>query len=60
MIYRMVKKSTVLRFDDASDYMLTLMELGNCHKIKFDVFELSSDKGRRSRMLHWYNPFSDF
>ena len=34
------------------------MELGNIHKSKEDIFEMTSDNGGRLETLHWYNSLS--
>ena len=52
MIYRVVKKSRNFHYGDATDCMLKLVELGNSHKSKGGVFEMTSDKGGRLGKLH--------
>ena len=34
------------------------MDLGNIHKSKESVFEMTSDNGGRLETLHWYNSLS--
>ena len=34
------------------------MELGNIHKSKEGIFEMTSDNGGRLETLHWSNPLS--
>ena len=38
LIYRIVRKHRILQFGDASDCMITLMELGSIHKSKEGIF----------------------
>ena len=45
LIYRVVKQHWILQFGDSSDCMIKLMELGNIHKSKEDIFEMTSDNG---------------
>ena len=52
MIYRVVKKARTLYYGDATDCMLKLVELGNSHKSKGGVFEMTFDKGGRLEILH--------
>ena len=58
MVYRVVKKSRNFHYGDATDCMLKLVELGNSHKSKGGVFEMSSDKGGRLEILHWAGSLS--
>ena len=68
MIYRVVKKARTFHYADATDCMLKLVELGNSHKSKGGVFEMTSDKGGRLETQHWagslssmcVNKFNDF
>ena len=55
LIYRIVKKHRILQFGDSSDCMIKLMELGNIHKSKKGIFEMTSDNGGRLELLHWGN-----
>ena len=59
MIYRVNLKNQTLQFGYSSDCMTRLMDLGNCHKSKGGVFEMSSDnEGRLERyisMVHFPN-----
>ena len=57
-IYRIVKKHRILQFGDSSDCMIKLMELGNIHKSKEGIFEMTSDNGGHLETLHWSNPLS--
>ena len=57
-IYRVVKKARNLHYDDATDCMLKLVELGNSHKSKGGVFEMTSDKGGRLEILYWVGSLS--
>ena len=43
LIYHVVKKHRILQFGDLSDCMITLIELGNFHKSKGGIFEMTSD-----------------
>ena len=58
LIYRIVKKHRILQFGDASDFVIKLMELGNIHKSKEGIFEMTSDNGGRLETLYWSNPLS--
>ena len=58
LIYRVIKKHRILQFDDSSDCMIKLMDIGNCHKSKRGIFEMTSDKGGRLETLHWPSPYS--
>ena len=58
MIYRVVKKARNFHYGDATDCMLKLVELGNSHKSKGGVFEMTSDKGGRLEILHWAGSLS--
>ena len=58
MIYRVVRNTRTLHYGDATDFMLTLVELGNYHNSKRGVFEMASDKGCRLEILYWSGSFS--
>ena len=58
LIYRVVKKNRILQFGDSSDCMIKLIEIGNIHKFKGGVFEMSSDNGGRLETLDWSSLFS--
>ena len=58
LIYHVVKKHRILQFGDSSDCMIKLMDIGNCHKSKRGIFEMTSDKGGRLETLHWPSPYS--
>ena len=58
MVYRVVKKARNFHYGDATDCMLKLVELGNSHKSKGGVFEMTSDKGGRLEILHWAGSLS--
>ena len=47
-----------MQFGDSSDCMIKLMDLGNIHKFKENIFEMTSDNGGRLETLYWYNPLS--
>ena len=47
-----------MQFGDSSDCMMRLMDLGNYHKSKEGVFEMTADNGGRLETLHWSGPFS--
>ena len=47
-----------MQFGDSSDCMIKLMELGNIHKSKEGIFEMTSDNGGPLETLHWSNPLS--
>ena len=34
------------------------MDIGNYHKSKGGIFEMTSDKGKRLEILYWYSPCS--
>ena len=38
--------------------MIKLMELGDIHKYKEGIFEMTSDNKERLETLHWSNPLS--
>ena len=57
-IYRIVRKHRILQFCDSTNCMIKLMELGNIHKSKEGMFEMTSDNGGRLETLHWSNPLS--
>ena len=52
------KKSRNFHFGDATDCMLKLVELGNSHKSKGGVFEMTSDEGGRLEILYWAGSLS--
>ena len=52
LIYRIVRKHRILQFGDSSDCMINFMELGNIHKSKGGIFEMTSDNGGRLETLH--------
>ena len=56
LIHRIVKKHRILQFGDSSDCMIKLMELGNIHKSKESIFEMTSDNGGHLETLYWSNP----
>ena len=58
LIYRVIKKHRILQFGDSSDFMIKLIDIGNCHKSKGGIFEMTSDKGGRFETLHWSGPYS--
>ena len=58
MSYRVIKKSRNFHYGDTTDCMLKLVELGNSHKSKGGVFEMTSDKGGRLEILHWVGSLS--
>ena len=59
MNYHVVKKARNLKYGDATDYLLKLVELlGNYHNPKGSVFEMASDKGGRLETLYWSGSFS--
>ena len=58
LIYRIVKKHRILQFGDSSDCMIKLMELGNIHKSKEGISEMTSDNEGRLETLHWSNLLS--
>ena len=47
-----------MQFGDSSDYMIKLIDIGNCYKSKGGIFEITSDKGGRLEILHWSVPYS--
>ena len=48
----------ILQFGDASDFVVKFMELGNIHKSKEGIFEMTSDNGGRLETLYWSNLLS--
>ena len=38
--------------------MIKLMDIGNCHKSKGGIFQMTTDKGGRLETLHWSGPYS--
>ena len=48
-----------MQLGDSSDCMIKLMELGNIHKSKEDIFEMTSDNGGRLETLHWSSQLSN-
>ena len=51
MIYRVIKKRRTLQFGNSSDYVMRLVDLGNCNKSKGSVFEMTSDNRGRLETL---------
>ena len=59
LIYRTVKKYRILQFGDSSDCIIKLMELGNIHKSKEGIVEMTSDNGEGLETLYWSSPLSN-
>ena len=58
MLY--LKKKRILQFGDSIDCMITLMELGNIHKSKVGIVEMTSENEGRLETLHWSSPLSKY